>query len=130
NSCLLVSATAPDDILPPAYWSNPMAGGAAGGQYALSMINAPSPHPESRVTLKEERDALGMRRPNLNWHLPPADFKPALALFERWRDSISARNQARVKWSRRQPPTQDDFVGVGFHHVGTTRMSASPDYGV
>nr|WP_240451261.1 GMC family oxidoreductase [Wenzhouxiangella sp. XN201] len=94
------------------------------------MINAPTPHPESRITLTAERDALGLRRPHLHWHLPVDDFKPVIGLFERWMEAISGRQQARVKWDRRDPPSDDDFVGVGFHHMGTTRMSASPDFGV
>jgi len=130
NSCLLVSARAPDDVLPPAYWSNPSAGNKAGAHYSLSMINSPTPHPESRITLNEERDALGMRRPNLHWHLPSEDFAPVIRLFERWMDSISGKNQARVKWKRKDPPSTDDFVGVGYHHMGTTRMSSSADFGV
>lgn len=130
NCCFLVSATAPDDVLPSAYWTGPAIGGSSAGHYALSMINAPTPHPESRITLTDEGDLLGMRRPNLHWHLPPGAFAPVIALFERWMDAISARNQARVKWNRKSPPTADDFVGVGYHHMGTTRMSASPDFGV
>lgn len=130
NSCLLLSAAAPNDVLPPAYWSNAVAGGRSGGHYSLSMINAPTPHPESRITLNEERDALGLRRPNLHWHLPGEDFEPVIRLFERWMDSISGKNRARVKWDRREAPTEDDFVGVGYHHMGTTRMSDSPDFGV
>lgn len=130
NSCLLVTATAPDDVLPPLYWSNPSAGNRPGGQYRLSMINAPTPHPESRITLGGERDALGMRRPHLHWHLTAEDFEPVIHLFERWMDSVSGQNRARVKWDRKTPPTQDDFVGVGYHHMGTTRMSAAPEAGV
>lgn len=130
NSCLLVSATAPDDMLPPAYWANPVTGDRPGGQYALSMINAPTPHPESRITLTAERDALGLRRPHLHWHLPVDDFKPVIGLFERWMEAISGKHQARVKWDRRHPPSDDDFVGVGFHHMGTTRMSGTPEFGV
>lgn len=130
NSCVLVKATAPDDVLPPAYWSNPAIGGNSAGHYSLSMINAPTPHPKSRITLTEERDALGMRRPNLHWHLPSAEFRPVIALFERWMDALSAKNQARIKWDRKDAPGPDDFVGVGYHHMGTTRMSSSPDHGV
>jgi hypothetical protein len=130
HSCFLLSATAPDDVLPPVYWSNPAIGSSSAGHYGVSMINAPSPHPESRISLTEERDALGMRRPNLHWHLPPAEFEPVIELFRRWMDSLSARNQGRVKWDRKDPPGPEDFVGVGYHHMGTTRMSDDPDFGV
>jgi hypothetical protein len=45
------------------------------------MINEPVPHPESRVTLSDERDRLGLRRLHLHWHLPTEDFDSPLALF-------------------------------------------------
>lgn len=130
NSCLTLSPISPDDILPPAYWRNSMAGGAAGGHYRMVMINAPSPHPESAITLSNERDALGLKQTHLHWHLPASEFKPVMALFERWVSSIGATGQARIKWERQQAPSESDHVGVGYHHMGTTRMSASPDYGV
>jgi hypothetical protein len=130
NSCLLLSARAPDDVLPPAYWSNPVAGDAEGGHYAVSMINAPTPHRQSRITLGEERDRLGLRRPHLHWHLPSSDFEPVIDLFERWMAGVSASNRARIKWNRKAPPGDGDHVGVGYHHMGTTRMSADPAAGV
>lgn len=130
NSCLLVSSSQPDDVLPPAFWNNPTAGDGAGAHYRISMINAPTPHPESRITLTDERDAIGLRRPNLHWHLPRSDFGPVIALFERWMEVVSAGNRARVKWDRKAAPSDDAHVGVGFHHMGTTRMSAAPEHGV
>ncbi|NKI34123.1 GMC family oxidoreductase [Wenzhouxiangella sp. XN79A] len=130
NSCVLLTSTAPDDILPPAYWTNRTSGNAAGGHYRISMINAPTARRESRITLGDERDRLGLRRPHLHWHLPPTEFEPVIALFERWMDAIGARNRARIKWTRKTPPDENDNVGVGYHHMGTTRMSADPADGV
>jgi choline dehydrogenase-like flavoprotein len=130
NSCLLVSSSSPDDVLPPDYWNNPTTGDGGGMHYRISMINAPTPHRDSRITLSDERDALGLRRTHLHWHLPQSDFTPVLSLFERWMESISATNRARVKWDRQSAPLDDDHVGVGFHHMGTTRMSADPRHGV
>ena len=130
NSCLLVSASKPGDVLPSAYWNNPFAGGDAGAHYRISMINAPTPHPESRITLTDSRDAFGLRRPNLHWHLPQSDFKPVVALFERWMEAVSTGNRARVKWERQSLPSADEHVGVGLHHMGTTRMAADAEHGV
>lgn len=130
NSCLLISSGRPDDVLPPVYWNNPMTGDGSGMTYGISMINAPTPHRDSRITLSDERDAIGLRRPHLHWHLPRDDFTPVLSLFERWMESISAANRARIKWDRKSAPFDDDHVGVGYHHMGTTRMSAEPRFGV
>lgn len=130
HSCLLVTSTAPDDVLPPAFWTNRTSGDASGAHYRISMINAPTAHRESRISLSEDRDRLGLRRPHLHWHLPPTEFEPVIALFERWMDGISARNRARVRWTRQNAPTFADNVGVGYHHMGTTRMAAAPEHGV
>jgi hypothetical protein len=130
NSCLLLSATSPDDVLPPDYWSNPHAGGADGGYYRISMINAPCAHPQSRITLTDERDRLGLRRPHLHWHLPPEEFNPTIALFERWMSAVGSSGLGRIKWNRRQAPGADHRVGVGYHHMGTTRLSSGPETGV
>ncbi len=130
NCCLTVSAATPDDILPPAFWGNPISGGVEGGHYRIGMINAPKPHPESRISLSNERDSLGLRRTHLHWHLPIEDFGPVIELFERWMNALGGAGQARIKWERKQPPAEGDHVGVGYHHMGTTRMSADPEYGV
>jgi len=130
NSCLTISAMTPNHILPPAYWGNPTTGGAEGGHYRINMINAPKPHPESRISLSDERDAIGLKRTHLHWHLPSEDFQPVIELFERWMNAIGGSGQARIKWDGQQPPADGDHVGVGFHHMGTTRMSADPEHGV
>jgi choline dehydrogenase-like flavoprotein len=94
------------------------------------MINAPLPHPESRITLTDERDRLGLRRLHLHWHLPDAAFDAPIGLFQDWMREVSSRGLGRIRWQRRRAPTADQRVGVGYHHMGTTRMSASPDHGV
>lgn len=130
NSCLTISPTSPDDILPPAFWKNPTTGRAEGGHYRITMINAPTPHPESRVSLSDRRDQLGLKQTHLNWHLPVSDFGPVINLFEQWMDALGPSGAVRIKWNRKQPTPLGDHVGVGYHHMGTTRMSQSSDYGV
>jgi len=131
NSCILLRADAPDNLLAPAYWENPLLGGSApGGMRALSMINEPLPHPESRLVLGEERDILGLRRARLNWHLPASEFDPVLKLFDRFTREISKAGLGRIRQTRDAAPRIDAHVGIGYHHMGTTRMSLSPEYGV
>jgi hypothetical protein len=130
NTCFLLTAQSPDAVLPPRYWTSPVTGGSEGINYRINMINAPLPHPESAITLTDERDRLGMRRPHLHWHLPDSAFDAPIALFQDWTRAMSARGLGRIRWQRRSAPTAEQRVGVGYHHMGTTRMSASPDYGV
>lgn len=130
NSCLLLNAAEPDPLLGPGYWSSELHSGGPAGMRRIGMINEPLPHPQSRLTLIDERDQLGMRRVNLNWHLPPSEFEPVLALFRRWSDMVSAAGLGRVRQTRFEPTAMDAHVGIGYHHMGTTRMSGSPDFGV
>lgn len=131
NSCLLLRADTPDPLLPPQYFDNPwLEGTAAAGIQTLGMINEPLPHPDSRVSLSGERDLLGLRRARLHWHLPATEFEPVLRLFEHWRRAVSASGAARVRQLRSDLPAPDADVGVGYHHMGTTRMSATPEFGV
>ncbi|AKS43168.1 FAD-dependent oxidoreductase [Wenzhouxiangella marina] len=130
NSCIMLNADEPDALLAPDYWSSPLLGDGPGGMRRIGMINEPLPHPESGLSLSEERDAIGLRRARLNWHLPPSEFEPVLALFEHWARAVSAAGLARVRQTRRDPTPLDAHVGIGYHHMGTTRMSATPEFGV
>ena len=94
------------------------------------MINEPLPHPESRITLADNHDMLGMRRARLHWHLPESEFEPVLALFDRWTRTVSGAGLARVRQLKDAAPDLSEHVGIGYHHMGTTRMSAVPEHGV
>lgn len=98
--------------------------------HALTMINEPLPHPQSRVTIGEERDALGLRRAHLHWHLPASEFDPVLELFDAFVREISRVGLGRIRQTRDRPVEIDAHVGIGYHHMGTTRMSHSPEFGV
>ena len=98
-----------------------------------------APNPDSRVLLTGDKDALGMPRVSLDWRLSAIDV-----------DSVSGLVSALDRESRRlglggvepagwlaQPDKRwvsDELVSAhpigGFHHMGTTRMSADPRRGV
>ncbi len=90
-----------------------------------------APNPESRVRLGTTRDALGLPRARLEWRTTALDEAtarrlPALigAAF-----AAAAVGQLAAEPEQRQwppPPLQ----GLRGHHMGTTRMSASPQHGV
>jgi len=130
NSCLMLRVDGPDELLGPDYWSAVPLGGAPGAMQRIGMINEPLPHPDSRIELSDQRDALGLRRARLHWHLPAEEFAPVIELFRRWADGISAAGFGRVRTLRSDPPALDAHVGIGYHHMGTTRMSAMPEFGV
>lgn len=98
-----------------------------------------SPNPESRVQLSDQRDALGCRRADLNWQMAALDKHSVreLALsLEREFSRLGLGKVTTMDWlhdgSREWPvdPTLGNHPIGGYHHIGTTRMSASKAEGV
>ena len=90
-----------------------------------------APNPDSRITLAEERDQLGMRKVKLDWRLEPGDrhsLRRGHALLAR---ALGASGTGRLK-----PALEDDDapwpreLEGGRHHMGTTRMHVDPKRGV
>lgn len=91
------------------------------------------PNPDSRVYLGEERDALGMPRPVLDWHTTSADFDGVRKTAELLAAYIGELGLGRVQlddWLYANEQIWPDDTAWDFHHLGTTRMSADPQTGV
>jgi choline dehydrogenase-like flavoprotein len=92
-----------------------------------------SPNPESRVTLGRNRDELGLRRVELDWQLSSLDYRTIYEI-----NRIAAQELARVgfgrtrlhRWLLNEEPEWPSDLRGGNHHMGTTRMSTSPERGV
>jgi choline dehydrogenase-like flavoprotein len=99
------------------------AGGHVAGQ--LSVRAEQSPIPESRVTLSDALDPLGMPRVALDWRIAADDdvrMRKALVILGR---ELGAAGIARA-WI---PGDASRFVwrqSPGGHHMGTTRMGTDP----
>jgi len=97
-------------------------------QFGLILHHEQSPNPESRVTLSEETDALGMPRAHLHWQLDALDWASARRAHE-----VTARALGYARLGRASvdlaAPWPADMTG-GNHHMGTTRMHRDPRQGV
>lgn len=84
---------------------------------------------DSRITLMDERDALGVPRVDLHWSIAPEDR----VAMER-SCTLLGRELGRLGLGRVWTPPADFESGwiasPGGHHLGTTRMSADPSMGV
>ena len=115
--------------------------GAAGGllQYlqgdraALYTRSEQAPNADSRVTLNAETDSLGRRKADVDWRFKPIDRKTIRVATE-----LIASEFNRLQLGTVVPypfvlddnlPLPNEMVG-GYHHMGTTRMSAAPEQGV
>ncbi len=89
------------------------------------------PNPESRITLSQDRDAMGMRRAQLDWQLTDLDRYSVVRTLE-----LLGAELARIGLGRLRIDVDDDTsswpddLAGGWHHMGTTRMSDDPSRGV
>ena len=86
-------------------------------------------NPESRLTLSEERDALGLPRVRLDWRFTAEDedgMRRGVRAFAR---ELGAAGQGRVRceWPEKSPVQE---YSHSRHHIGTTRMHPDPRHGV
>jgi choline dehydrogenase-like flavoprotein len=98
-----------------------------------------APNPASRIALSDEKDALGIPRASLSWQLTDLDKHTVAVLAEVLSselEHLGIGSMPKSEWlgnDSLQWPV-DKTVGNhpigGYHHLGTTRMSAHPKDGV
>jgi choline dehydrogenase-like flavoprotein len=95
----------------------------------LLCVGEQSPNPDSRVTLAEERDRLGLRKAQLDWQLTELDARSVRRTVEITADALgrALAGRARILVSERRP--WPETTGRS-HHMGTTRMHDDPRRGV
>lgn len=95
--------------------------------YSLDFHAEQHPNPESRVTLADECDALGMPRLRIDWRYTPADVdtcKRAVALLAA--DFVSS-GSGRLDYKESDVENEMTRYGAyGGHHIGTARMGNDP----
>ncbi len=97
--------------------------------FVLHHMTEQAPNPESRVRLSRRKDAFGQPRLELHWQISRQDVESLLQAQQ-----LLAQELARQGWGTVQVETLDRIppsgITGGFHHMGTTRMHASPREGV
>jgi choline dehydrogenase-like flavoprotein len=112
-----------------------------------------APNPESRVTLSDERDELGMRRVKLDWRFGELEKHTFRRGMEILGEEVGRAGLGRVRvipegahlegpefqdgkgrLDRSQVPDYSGWPPPGvrgsYHHLGTTRMASDPRNGV
>ncbi len=98
----------------------------------LECISEQSPNAGSRVTLARERDRFGLPQPCVDWRTDDIERRTIETMT-----TAAAAEFARLGLGSIEPESwlsdtrrwQDQLVD-GYHHLGTTRMAASPRQGV
>jgi hypothetical protein len=89
---------------------------------------------ENRVALSEQKvDRFGIPRPILYWRKSDQDLqniRKSVMIFGQYL-SISGKGRVRIAdWLKSEGPWPENAIMGGHHHMGGTRMAASPDDGV
>ncbi|NIE74745.1 GMC family oxidoreductase [Pantoea sp. Tr-811] len=101
------------------------------GDGVISTMIEQFPDPQSHITLLAEKDALGLPKVNVNWVVNEADRHTIKCIGAELAKQFAEADLGFVKLN--------DFVydssvplkvSPHAHHMGTTRMAASPDFGV
>jgi len=131
---LLRGALSPGELAVPAYKylvakrayvPNPRIG--------LSMLTEQEPNPESRVTLGPVADALGMARSRINWQLTDHTRRTVLGFAGALQADFAKHQLGTIRLDERLLAAERGWQAVTFnqkHHMGTTRMSDDPSFGV
>ncbi|WP_420349072.1 GMC oxidoreductase [Pelagibius sp.] len=99
--------------------------------YQLRIRLEQAPNPESRVTLADEVDALGLPRARLALRFGDLEGRTLATVFESFAAAVGTKNYARMqidfdaenlRWQQQ--------VGWQIHHCGGTRMHDDPRKGV
>lgn len=91
------------------------------------------PNPDSRVTLSDERDALGVPRIVLDWRLTAHDKTTILESSKVIANELARLTGNRIRLDESLldgSPVIGPAIFGGHHHMGTTRMSSDPTSGV
>ncbi len=99
-----------------------------------------APNPDSRITLTDELDAVGLPKAQLDWRLTGLDHKTIVAMHKKVAQEIGALGRGRMKIELLETTVADadrwsgegekGILGGGWHHMGTTRMADTPAKGV
>lgn len=98
-----------------------------------------APNPDSRVALLDTTDALGLRQPKLDWQFSELDKKSVHGLMTALADEYQRLGWGDVRLSSwlNDPDISwktDALISAhaigGYHHMGGTRMSETPQTGI
>jgi choline dehydrogenase-like flavoprotein len=96
--------------------------------YSLGCGMELAPDPERRLTLTDEKDALGLPRLKLTMRMADSDFHLYHATIRELGRQLLASKAGMIRIHRHEEWSKG--MDWGNHHLGTTRMHADPKQGV
>lgn len=104
---------------------------ACPGDGAITTLIEQFPSLDSRVSLLDERDALGMRKAHIHWELSAADRNTIKSIGLEMAKCFAEAGLGFVRLEESVYNVSLPLkVSPHAHHMGTTRMATSPQFGV
>jgi choline dehydrogenase-like flavoprotein len=97
------------------------------GAFTLDYNAEQVPNPDSRVTLSDQRDALGLPRLVVDWRATPQDVEGVIAAHRLLAEQLDHSGCGRLEVD--EDAIRHGYNAVGGHHIGTTRMADTPARG-
>ncbi|MDZ3991739.1 GMC family oxidoreductase [Pseudomonas sp. Teo4] len=89
------------------------------------------PNVQSRISLLDEKDALGVAKVNVNWVVSPEDRHTIKCIGSELAKQFAEAQLGFIKLNEYVYDTSVPLkMGPHAHHMGTTRMAASAQFGV
>ena len=94
----------------------------------VSFLFEQAPNPDSRLSLSNELDPLGMPKLAIDWRFSDLDERSFPRTIQRLTTAVSESGIGRLDFGDK-PPTLDATID-SYHHMGATRMGETPQSGV
>jgi choline dehydrogenase-like flavoprotein len=104
----------------------------AGAEITLYIDTEQQPNPDSRISLSEHRDALGMPKAVVQWQWGEPERQAFAAYRQLFQSQWQAWNFGDIHWNESFEPGSgwERNVSDIYHLMGGTRMAADPSQGV
>ena len=99
----------------------------------LQVHSEQAPNPRSRVSLSRERDALGLRKAQVDWRLTHLERRTVETMTNTVDAEFCRLGFARSRaadWLVDEAEDWPIYFSDAYHHIGTTRMADDPKKGV
>lgn len=103
-------------------------GNGAIASYRVKFVTEQAPQKDSRIMLGTERDALGKRKPVLDWCFTEQDRQSLEKTLQLLTQRVAAAGLGKFDFGE-DPPSLENMTDAA-HQMGTTRMASRPKEGV
>lgn len=108
-----------------------LAGAASGMHRGIYFMVEHPPNRDSRITVdRDARDELGMPRVRIDMRHGEQEFESLERSVSELGRELGRLDAGRMQWSDHREDWRQSMTSLSRHHMGATRMSASPREGV